>query len=332
MSKILSMTIAAGLCLMAITAGAESADALRKQAQDLRKRMEQDKENSGVTEDQVRNLYLQANLLDLEKILPQMKSVKPKQPRKLLVYSRTQGFRHQSIPFAAAAFKRLGEKTGAFTVEATEDEKIFTSGRLDEFDGILMLSTTGGDPVPRGEGQKAFEAFLAKKHGLIGIHAATDCHADWKNYREAMGGLFDGHPWGAGHMLTLLVEEPEHPLCRDIPQGYRLKDEIYQYKDDEHFTREKLRILVSLDLAGENMKCGGMKRADNDYAVSWVRKYDQSRVFYSNLGHNEFTFYDAVAMQHFLTGIQFALGDIEADHRPSAEVGNGTARPLPENF
>ena len=257
-----------------------------------------------------------------------MQAVKPKQARKLLVYSRTKGFRHRSIPLSVAVFKELGQKTGAFTVDATEDPAVFTSGKLDDYDGILMLSTTG-DAIPHGEARQALEAFLAKDKGLIGIHAATDCHKDWANYREAMGGLFNGHPWGAGHLVTLYNEEPAHPICKHIETGYQLKDEIYQYKDDEHFTRDKLRILLSLDLSGENMMRPNMKREDHDYAVAWVRKYSGSRVFYSNLGHNDFTFYNPVALQHFLNGIQYALGDLEADARPSAEVGNGTPRPLP---
>jgi type 1 glutamine amidotransferase len=106
-----------------------------------------------------------------------------------------------------------------------------------------------------------------------------------------------------------------------IPQGYVIKDEIYQYKDDKHFTREKMRVLVSLDLTAPNMIKKGMKRKDNDYPVSWLRSYTGSRIFYTNLGHNESTFMNPVAMQHILTGIQYACGDIEADATPSAQIG-----------
>ena len=201
-----------------------------------------------------------------------------------------------------------------------------------DYDGIIMLSTTGNDAIPEGEAREAFEKFLEQDRGLIGIHAATDCHADWSNYLEAMGGIFDGHPWWRQSMISLYNEEPSHPICSHIHTGDQIMDEIYQYKDDEHFTREKLRILLSLDLSGEDMKREGMKRKDNDYAVSWIRKYAGSRVFYSNLGHNKETFHNKMALQHFLNGIQFALGDLEADSRPSAEVGNGVARPLPVGF
>ena len=267
----------------------------------------------------------------INEAIAEMECVTPKKPRKVLVYSRTKGFRHKSIPVGILALTELGEKTGAFCVEATEDPAVFTTENLARFDGVIMLNTTG-DAIPHGKAREALETYLQGDKGLIGIHAATDCHADWENYREAMGGLFDGHPWGAGSVVTLYNEDPEHPICRHIKTGDQIKDEIYQYKDDKHFTRDKLRMLLSLDLSGENMQKGGMKRKDHDYAVSWVRKYGGSRVFYSNLGHNDFTYYNVKALQHYLNGIQFALGDLEADSRPSAEVGNGTARPLPAGF
>ena len=226
----------------------------------------------------------------------------PKAQRTVLIYSRTLGFRHQSIPFGVSALTLLGERTGAYNVLATEDPIIFTPNQLSKFDAILMLSTTGEDVIPEGPARDAFEDYLKGDKGLIGIHAATDCHANWPNYLEAMGGVFDGHPWNSDSLVTLYNEEPCHPICSHINTGDQIKDEIYQYKDDEHFTRDKLRILLSLDLSGPRMKREGMKRLDNDYAVSWIRKYGASRVFYSNLGHNKETFYNKMALQHFLNG------------------------------
>jgi len=257
---------------------------------------------------------------------------RPAEPRTILIYSRTKGFRHQSIPFGVYALTELGKRTGAYTAVATEDPAVFSSPEFMNYDAILMLNTTGDSTIPQGEAREQFEQFLDAEKGLIGIHAATDCHSDWPYYLEAMGGIFGGHPWRASDVVTLYNEEPEHPICSHIKTGDTIKDEIYQYKDDEHFTREKLRILLSLDMNGENMKRAKMKREDNDYAVSWIREYANSRVFYSNLGHNESTFTNPMALQHFLNGIQYALGDLKADARPSAQVGNGTAQPLPEGF
>ena len=268
----------------------------------------------------------------LHHVIQELTVSPPKDQRTVLIYSRTLGFRHQSIPFGVRALTLLGEKTGAYNVVATEDPAVFSPEKLSKFDAILMLSTTGDDVIPEGPAREAFEGYLKGDKGLIGIHAATDCHANWPNYLEAMGGIFDGHPWNRDSLVTLYNEEPSHPICSHINTGDQIKDEIYQYKDDEHFTRDKLRILLSLDLSGPEMNREGMKRLDNDYAVSWIRKYGASRVFYSNLGHNKETFYNKMALQHFLNGIQFALGDLDADCRPSAVAGNPRARQLPAGF
>ena len=322
------------LLLFSVTAQAQDdLKALKEKAAAMQKESNELNQKKKALDQELRKIRGKIKIVEskpkIEEVVAKMVAVKPKKERKLLVYSRTTGFRHSSIELGAAVFKALGQKTGAFSVTATEDPSIFTEEKLSQFDAVLMLSTTG-KPIP-DKGKSAFEKFLAKRKGLVGIHAATDCHREWKNYLDAIGGLFDGHPWNAGSLVTLYNEDPTHPCCKNVPQGFQIKDEIYQYKKDNHFTRDKLRILLSLDLAGPKMKRGGMKRQDNDYAVSWVREYSNSRVFYTNLGHNESTFLDPVALQHMLAGIQYAMGDIEADATPSAKIGK-KPKPLPEGF
>ena len=313
----------------ATLSAAQSLQELRQDVEDLRKQERKLTERRKAAEFR---LTVRENQDTLSDVIASLQVRKPKKPRTVLVYSRTKGFRHQSIPYGIHSLTELGKRTGAFNVVATEDPAVFTSEHFMNYDGIIMLNTTGNETIPPGKARSAFEKFLEQDKGLVGIHAATDCHANWSNYLEAMGGIFNGHPWGANSVVSLYNEDPDHPICNHIKTGDQIKDEIYQYKDDEHFTREKLRILLSLDLSGPNMKRGNMKRKDNDYAVSWVRRYAGSRVFYSNLGHNSDTFYNRMALQHFLNGIQFALGDLEADARPSTQIGNGSARPLPPGF
>ncbi|MBL6913640.1 MAG: ThuA domain-containing protein [Puniceicoccaceae bacterium] len=328
------------LCALAGFAGALIAepnlDALKQALKDLRQQDHELWKQKNAVQKQIHQTQADIRVLEnadlFDAAVEALQYQRPKKTRTVLVYSRTKGFRHDSIPYGVYALTELGKRTGTFEVVATEDPAVFSSPNFMEYDGVIMLNTTGNDAIPKGEARDAFEAFLKQGKGLIGIHAATDCHRDWPNYLAAMGGLFDGHPWGANSVVTLYNEEPEHPICKHISTGDTIRDEIYQYRDDEYFTRDKLRILLSLDLSGEKMKKGGMKRQDNDYAVSWIRAYESSRVFYSNLGHNNETFYNPMALQHFLNGIQFALGDLEADARPSAQVGNGKAQPLPAGF
>tara|TARA_B100001093_G_scaffold133810_2_gene126491 strand:+ start:2741 stop:3793 length:1053 start_codon:yes stop_codon:yes gene_type:complete len=260
------------------------------------------------------------NASDVESAVDSIVVVPPKKERSLLIFSKTTGFRHGSIELGTAVFQKVAEKTGAFTVEVSENMDDINTENLARFDAIMMLNTTG-NPIHRKDPRKAFDNFLKEGKGLIGIHAATDCHSNWKEYMSAMGGLFAGHPWFSKSLVTLCNEDPNHPCAHMIPQGYKIKDEIYQYQDDKYFTRDALRILVSLDLHGEDMFRDKAKRKDHDYAVSWIREYGKGKVFYTNLGHNESTFMNPIALQHMVSGIQYAFGDIEADATPSAKIG-----------
>lgn len=258
--------------------------------------------------------------VQVEKMYSELVVTKPKKERKVLIYSRTTGFRHTSIEAGAVMLKSLGERTGAFRLIHTEDESMINDTELAAYDAIVMLNCTG-QPIQSKEARAAFEKFMASNKGLVGIHAATDCHSDWPNYLEAMGGIFAGHPWTSGSLVTLNNEEPDHICSSMVPQGYKIRDEIYQFRHDEYFSRDKMRVLLSLDLSGEKMMRGGMNRKDDDYAVSWLRNFTGSRVFYTNLGHNEATYIDPVAVQHILTGLQYVMGDIDADSTPSAKLG-----------
>jgi type 1 glutamine amidotransferase len=100
-------------------------------------------------------------------------------------------------------------------------------------------------------------------------------------------------------------------------EGFMIRDEIYQFA--KIYTREKLRILLTLDMTKTPNKG---KRKDQDYAVSWVKAHGKGRVFYGSLGHNPHIFWEPKLLQFYLDGIQFALGDLEADTTPSG--------PLPE--
>ena len=327
--KIKSLTLLAclGLSIFSTSALESSKDLklkatqLQEQAKKLKK---SDKNQSQKLSMQANTLKARALLMDqgdeINAMMKKLEVEKPKSVRKLLIFSRTTGFRHSSIEQGAALLKHMGQITAAYEADHSEDEAVFTNENLQQYDAILMLSTTL-NPIAKPESRAAFEKFLADKKGLVGIHAATDCHADWANYLEAMGGIFDGHPWNKNSVVTLLNEEPDHVCAKHVPQGFQIKDEIYQYKDDKHFTRDKMRVLLSLDLNGPDMQRKNMKRKDNDYPVSWLRSFTGSRVFYTNLGHNEATYLNPVAMQHILTGIQYAMGDIEADATPSAKLG-----------
>ncbi len=247
---------------------------------------------------------------------PDAAPAQPATPRRLLVFTRCQGFRHGSIPFISEAVRVLGEKTGAFEVVVSDDVGMFRPQNLAQFDAVCMNNTTG-TLFEDEELKRALLDFVRGGKGIVGIHAATDCFYDWPEYGEMMGAYFHGHPWH--EKVGIKVEEPDHPLCAVFGGAdFDVEDEIYQFR--EPYSREKLRVLMRLDPARTNMDKRGVRRTDGDFAVSWIRNYGKGRVFYCSLGHRNEIAWNPVVLKHYLAGIQFALGDLAADATPSAQV------------
>ncbi len=269
----------------------------------------------------------------IRKAAPDAAPAKPKQPRQVLVFYLTKGFRHGVIPAANLAMQALGEKTGAFEVTLSNDISVFEPQSLARFDAVIMNNTTGELFMPDKKAlgkmdeakRKAAVArsemlkqslldFVRGGKGLVGIHAATDCNYKWAEYGQMIGGYFHGHPWHES--VGIKVEEPDHPINAAFNgQDFKITDEIYQFR--EPYSRRNLRVLLKLDVDNTNMKKRGIKRKDGDFAVSWVKTYGKGRVFYCSLGHRDSVFMTPAVMAHYLAGIQFALGDLEADATPS---------------
>ena len=272
----------------------------------------------------------------MEKItaaLPEKPYATPKKPRKLLVFSRTNGFRHASIATGKLAFTELGEKTGAFEAVVSDELENFDADKLASFDAVCFLSTTGNPFMP---GKDAFEKMSAEEKtaanqaadrykdnlmrfiksggGFIGIHAATDTFYDWAEYGRMINGYFDGHPWNADTPVSIKVEpgQENHPLVSMFEgRNLEFKEEIYQHR--EPYDSKAVHMLLRLDPEKTDMTLGGIKRDDKDFGVASSRNWDQGRVFYCSLGHNHDMFWHPLVIRHYLAGIQWALGDLAAE-------------------
>jgi type 1 glutamine amidotransferase len=253
------------------------------------------------------------DLRRIEGALPERATVKPNGPRRLLVFYRCEAFVHSSINRCNAALEMMGTTTGVYETIVSKGMKVFDRVFLTEFDAILFNNTTRlafENPKHR----KALMDYVRDGGGVCGIHAATDNFYDWPEAAEMMGGLFDGHPWGAGGNWAVQVEEPGHPLNRAFAgRGFWVNDEIYKIKAP--YSRDRQRILLGLDMTKSENRPG---RPDGDNAIAWIREVDEGRVFYSALGHNHHIFWTPEVLRHYLDGIQFAMGDLPADATPSA--------------
>ena len=271
----------------------------------------------------------------LEKItvaLPDKPFAKPEKPRKVLVFSKTNGFRHASIATGKVAFAEMGKKTGAFEAVISDDLANFEADALKSFDAVCFLSTTMNVFSPTAaelkkltdaEKQAATERetrlkanlmdFVKAGGGFIGIHAATDTFYEWADYTKMINGCFDGHPWTADTKVSIKVEpgQEKHPLVAMFGgENIEFKEEIYQLKDP--YDSKAVHMLLRLDTEKTDMTRKGIKRTDGDFGVAWARHWGKGRVFYCSLGHNHEIFWEPKVLRHYLAGTQWALGDYEA--------------------
>ena len=213
--------------------------------------------------------------------------------------------------------KQMAKATGAFEVTATEDESIFEPDSLKQFDAVIMLNTTGeifkgGEQGREDRLKKSLVDFVKGGKGLVGMHSATDTYKNWKEYNDMMGGAFMNHPWHTEVPVRLL--DANHPLNKVFGgKGFKVTDEIYQFRNDTASTKER-RMLLSLDPNWKQISKG--KRKDGVYAISWIDKYESGRIFYCSLGHRNEIYWNPAILEHYLAGFQFVLGDLDADAEP----------------
>ncbi|MFD9025858.1 ThuA domain-containing protein [Streptomyces parvulus] len=222
---------------------------------------------------------------------------------KILVFSKTAGFRHSSIDDGLAALRGLGTAYN-FTVDATEDAGAFTSGNLGQYRAVVFLSTTGD--VLDGAQQTAFEQYIQGGGGYVGIHAAADTEYDWAFYDGLAGALFHSHP--AVQPATVKVEDRAHDATAHLGRTWQRTDEWYNYRTNPRTTAHVLASLDESSYSGGNMA--------GDHPISWCKDYRGGRAFYTGGGHTDESFADPAFNRHLLGGIRWAAGLTDADCRP----------------
>jgi type 1 glutamine amidotransferase len=221
----------------------------------------------------------------------------------VLVFSRTAGYRHDSIPAGIQAVHALGE-ANSFTVTATEDAAQFSAANLARFQAVVFLNTTGD--VLDSTQQTAFEAYVRGGGGFVGVHAAADTEYDWPFYGDLVGARFASHP--AVQPATVRVEDRAHPATAHLPAVWKRTDEHYDFRTNPRATA---RVLATLD---ESTYSGGKMGAD--HPITWCKPVQDGRSFYTGLGHTKASYAEPAFRQLLLGAIRYAAGRAEADCRP----------------
>ena len=219
---------------------------------------------------------------------------------RVLVFSKTAGFRHDSILDGIAAIRGLGAENG-FAVDATEDASVFDDTRLAPYAAVVFLCTTGD--ILDEKQQAAFQRFIEAGGGFVGVHSAADTEYDWAWYGGLMGAYFQGHP--AIQPASLVVVDRVHPSTRTLPSRWDRTDEWYNFRSNP---RARVHVLATAD---EATYSGGEMGAD--HPIAWCQFYDGGRAWYTALGHTRESYAEPFFLRHLLGGIQFAAGFPDGD-------------------
>jgi type 1 glutamine amidotransferase len=213
---------------------------------------------------------------------------------RVLVFSKTKGFKHESIPLGVIAIQKLGSEN-KFQVDTTKNASLFTDENLKKYKAVVFLSTTG-DVLDDGQ-QEAFQRFIRNGGGFVGIHAAADTEYDWPWYNKLLGAYFQSHP--KQQVATILVVDKAHSSTRMLPDKWKRKDEWYNYKSID----PGIKVLCKLDESTYN---GGENGGNHPFA--WYREFDGGRSFYTGAGHTDESYSEPLFLQHVLGGIKYAMG------------------------
>lgn len=216
----------------------------------------------------------------------------------VLVFSKTEGFRHESIEDGIAAIRQLGAEHD-FAVRATEDAALFTADTLARYDAVVFLNTTGD--VLGAAQQDAFERYIEGGGGFAGVHAAADTEYDWPWYGRLVGAYFESHPNDPNvREATVRVEDTTHVSTRMLPQVWPRTDEWYNY---DATPRDSVDVLAVLD---ETTYEGGTM--PDDHPIAWLRPMGEGRAWYTGGGHTKESYADSLFLGHLLGGIEWAAG------------------------
>ncbi|MGH9314109.1 MAG: ThuA domain-containing protein [Vicinamibacterales bacterium] len=220
---------------------------------------------------------------------------------RVLYLTHSAGFKHDVLPVTEEVMRDLGKRSGAFEATVTQDCSLISEQSLRNYAAVIFF-TTGELPIDEAQ-KKALVEFVRSGRGFVGIHSATDTFYKWPEYLELIGGYFDGHPWH--QEVTVRVDDPTHPATAQLPAAFTISDEIYQFRA---WSRDRVRVLLSLDPASVDLTKKGVHRADKDFALAWAREFGRGRMFYTALGHEAAVWRDPRFQQHLAGGIQWATG------------------------
>jgi type 1 glutamine amidotransferase/sugar phosphate isomerase/epimerase len=251
--------------------------------------------------------------------VPPAASVQPKKPRKLLVLDLNIAYPgHGSIPAANMAIRLWGEKTGAYTPVFDNNLENLKYPKIKEFDAVFLNNTVGQlfvDPAVR----EGLIRYIREGGGLGAYHGTPHASIDWAEFGDMLAARAGSHR-DPKERAIIRIEDPGNPVTAAFGgKEFEWQDEFFRFTTPP-WSRDKVHVLLSFDTEKTDLHqkpdCEICDHTDNDYPVSWIRSYGQGRIFYTTLGHLPALFERPAMAKFVLAGIQFILGDLDADTTP----------------
>ncbi len=221
--------------------------------------------------------------------------------RKVLVFSKTDGYRHASIPVGQQAIMEMGQRDG-FLVDTTENAEDFNEENLSRYSAVIFLNTTLD--VLNYQQQSKFERYIQAGGGFVGIHGAADTEYQWPWYGKLVGGYFNGHPSNPNvRDATCNVQDHGHLATDSLPGSFEKSDEFYNYRN----INPDINVLITID---ESTYEGGTN--GDFHPMTWYHEFDGGRAFYTAFGHTDETYSEPEFLQILSGGIAYAIGENKA--------------------
>ncbi len=233
------------------------------------------------------------------------------EPR-VLVFTKTAGFKHASIPDGVKAVQELGKENG-FEVDTTSISSKFVEDTLKQYSAVIFMSTTGD--ILNTREQVEFQRYIQAGGGYVGVHAAVDSEYNWPWYGKLIGAYFKNHPPIQEAKLEVHLDEA-FPVTESLPNPWITTDEWYNFRS----LPENVNVLVSID---EESYEGGEN--GDDHPMAWYHEYDGGRGFYMAQGHTPESYQDPHVLGLLKAGIDYAIGKNEV-----LNYENATALRVPE--
>ena len=216
------------------------------------------------------------------------------QQSKVLIFSKTKGFRHASIEHGRTIIADLCLKNN-IAVDSTEDASNFTFNNLKKYDALIFVNTTGD--LFNEKQQEALVKYIQNGGGFMGIHAATDAEYEWEWYGKMVGGYFMSHPKQQNAKIKVI--DKDHPSTSMLPDEIERWDEWYNFKN----VNPDITVLATLD---ESSYEGG--EMNGNHPIVWCHEFDGGKIFYTGFGHTDATFDEPLMQKHMLGGILWVIG------------------------